>query len=241
MPRFFTSDISGETAWINGDDARHITKVLRMRQGESVTVCDLCGTDYDCEITGLSPETVTLKILARYPCVKEPAVKIRLYQALPKGDKLEFIVQKAVELGVLEIVPVITEYCISRWDEKTAGKKTGRLQKIALEAAKQCGRGIVPGVLPVMAFEKAVLRMKTDACAILFYERETKPLSGLLSGGGFGDISVMVGSEGGFSQEEAAFARAQGIETASLGARILRCETAPLVALSAILYAGGEL
>ena len=238
-PRFFSDNIDVDFVYITGDDAWHITKVLRMRMGEKITVCNLNGTDFECVLTDIAPGNVTAQILKSRPCVSEPAVKIRLYQALPKADKLEFIVQKAVELGAVEIVPVLTGRCVSRWDAKTATKKIERLQKISLEAAKQSGRGCIAKILPLLEFEAAIQSMKTANRAILFYERAKSPLHTLLQGD-FDSIAIMVGCEGGFSAEEAEYAKAHGVMAASLGTRILRCETAPIVALAAIGFACGE-
>lgn len=240
MPRFFTDPPAGDEVFLTGEDARHIARALRMREGEEITLCDGAGFDYHGEIAALSPDEVAVRIFRREPSQSEPAVRIRLYQALPKGDKLDFIVQKAVELGAAEIIPVLSERCVSRPDEKSMAKKLARLQKVALEAAKQSGRGIVPQILPLQSFKQALAGMKQAARPILLYERASEPMSAFLAGS-FDEVAVMVGSEGGFSPEEAALAGEQGIALASLGRRILRCETAPLCALTAILYSTGEL
>lgn len=249
MPRFFIpphnayrdgSPIAqGESLFLFGEDARHIAKSLRMQPGEKLTLCDGAGIDYDCELAAITPDHVETRLLQMHPSENEPTVRIRLYQALPKGDKLDLIVQKAVELGVFEIVPVLSDRCISRPDAKNMSKKSVRLQKIALEAAKQSGRGIVPQILPLQTYSQAISGMKSMETAILLYELATRPLSSQLAAKP-NDIAIMVGCEGGFSTEEAAFAQTEGIMCASLGKRILRCETAPLCALSAILFAYGE-
>lgn len=242
MPRFFveTEPVAGENVLLAGENGRHAARVLRLRVGEKLTLCDGAGGDYRCEVAEQYADAVVVRVLERVASDAEPGVRIRLYQALPKGDKLDFIVQKAVELGACEIVPVLSERCVSRPDAKSMGKKRERLQKIALEAAKQCGRGRVPEILPLVSFREAIAGMKQAGRAILLYEQATAPLSGLLAGE-WDDIAVMVGSEGGFSPGEAALAEAEGLALASLGKRILRCETAPLCALTAILYARGEL
>ena len=156
-----------------------------------------------------------------------------LYQALPKGDKLELIVQKAVELGVSAIVPVLTGRCVSRPDPKGMEKKRERLQRIAREAAGQSGRGIVPEVRPLLPWEKALAELAQSPCPVLFYEEARDPFGPLLEPRP-GEIALMVGSEGGFSPEEAEEARGRGVRLCTMGPRILRCETAPLYALSAI-------
>jgi 16S rRNA (uracil1498-N3)-methyltransferase len=242
MPRFFTSFIDGKTALIEGDDARHIAKSLRMRVGDGLTLCDTRGSDYSCRITAIGQERIMAEVLGRWPTAAEPRFELTLYQALPKADKLETIAQKAVELGAAALVPVSSAYCVARWSEKDGAKKRERLDRIMLEAAKQSGRGSVPQTGPPLRFEEAIPRMKEADLAILFYEGAKAPLRDILAGAGKGirTVAIMVGSEGGFSPEEAAFAKEQGVPLASLGARILRCETAPICAISAIGYALGE-
>lgn len=239
MPRFFTNDFFDDKARISGDDARHIAKSLRMREGGELELCDLNGFDYKASLVFVSPDSVIAKILEKTPCLTEPSTRLSLFQALPKSDKLEAIAQKAVELGVYEITPILTSRCVSRWDEKDSAKKIERLNKIMLEAAKQSRRGSIPRMNALCAFKDAVERMKPADCAILFYERATRPLSEILTRK-LESIAIMTGSEGGFSEEEAAFAEQNGVAAASLGARILRCETAPIAAISAINYAMGE-
>lgn len=239
MPRFFVEPFVGEYVQIAGEDARHIAKSLRMQPGEEIILCDGQGSDYTCVLDSVETSAVTARVMEKSPNRSEPRLKIRLYQALPKGDKLELITQKAVELGVWEIVPVLTERCISRPDEKAAEKKIAKLQRTALEAAKQSGRGIVPLVRPLQSFREAVGGMKSHGPAILLYERAETPLRHCIADMD-GSASLFVGSEGGFSPEEAGYAIENGVRPASLGRRILRCETAPLCALSAIFFASGE-
>ncbi|MCL2856338.1 MAG: 16S rRNA (uracil(1498)-N(3))-methyltransferase [Oscillospiraceae bacterium] len=242
MPRFFLStiDASVSTAYIEGDDAKHITKVLHAKLGQEFVLSDARGTDYLCAVRKLDTAIVTLDILSSQPCQGETEATIRLYQALPKGDKLEFIIQKAVELGVSEITPVLTSRCISRPSHKAMDKKLERLQRIAYEAAKQCGRGIIPRVMPLLEIDRALVQMAGSEMPILLYEESRQPLSKVLRPN-LGSVSIMVGSEGGFSQGEVDFATNQGVVCASLGRRILRCETAPIAALSVILCHLGEL
>lgn len=239
MPRFFTTDISEGRARVTGEDARHIAKSLRMRPGESITICDLGGFDYFCVISELSDSLVIANILEKFPNKSEPGNKISLYQALPKSDKLELIAQKAVELGISELTPVLTSRSVSRWNERDAEKKCVRLKRIMLEAAKQSGRGIIPEIRPLCGFEDAIAGMRRASLAILFYEKAKTPLRDILATG-CGSIALMTGSEGGFSEDEAIYAEQNGVLTATLGPRILRCETAALCALSAISFASGE-
>lgn len=242
MPRFFTGDVNEQSAVITGEDARHIALSLRMQPGERATVCDAHGNDYQCEIMNVTPEQVMLRVREVVPSAGEPRVRVTLYQAMPKADKLELIVQKAVELGAAKIVPVLTERCVSRPDEKSMRKKCERYSRIALEAAKQCGRGRVPEVGGLIGFDEALCRMKQTAqLGIFFYENANTYLSGVLADGVPDEVAILIGSEGGFTPDEAARARAAGLLELSLGSRILRCETAPLAALTAILYATGEM
>lgn len=246
MPRFFVTgdNISETEIRITGSDASHIMRSLRMKTGEAVTVCDMHCIEYECVIEDFESDCVVLKINSSCPGNTEPPYSLTLYQALPKSDKMEFIIQKAVETGAGRIVPFISERCISRPDKKSARSKSERWNKISLEAAKQCGRGIVPVVEEICSFDEALNEAKLADVPILFYEGDnTKPLRELL-GPICPDpdkekikISVIIGSEGGFSCNEVERAAKSGISVAGLGPRILRCETAPVVALGAISYA----
>ncbi|MBQ6801555.1 MAG: 16S rRNA (uracil(1498)-N(3))-methyltransferase [Oscillospiraceae bacterium] len=241
MPRFFVESVESEFVEITGEDARHIALSLRMKNGEHLVLCDGKGREADAVIREAFPESVVLDIIERKDSAAEPKTEVILYQALPKFDKLEYIVQKSVELGVSKIVPVLTSRCISRPDEKTMKKKLERLRKIADEAAKQSGRGKLPEVEEMLTFKNAVLKMAKAETPVFFFEHATFPLSEVMAKHSGGTIAIMVGSEGGFSDEEAAFATEHGLLSTSLGPRILRCETAPVAALSAIMYATGEM
>ena len=167
MPRFFVDSIEESPIEISGGDARHIALSLRMKQGDGLVRCDGDGGEAVCKIASLCPESVILDVEERRKSLAEPKTRVTLYQAIPKSDKLEYIVQKAVELGAYRIVPVLTSRCISRPDEKSAAKKLERLRKIAAEAAKQSGRGIVPqvgGVLNLILNPATILaaEAKTD-------------------------------------------------------------------------------
>jgi 16S rRNA (uracil1498-N3)-methyltransferase len=246
MPRFFMEEapescLFGENLTITGGDAAHIARVLRMKSGEKLTVCNCHGLDYNCEIIEARSEVVTLRILEKQSTMSEPDVNVTLYQGMTKGDKMDLIVQKSVELGVSRIVPVDTARSVSKPDEKSLAKKIERWNRIAAEAAGQSGRGILPEVLPAVGFETAIEMMANHNIALLLYEQNggtlrehfsvEKPLS----------VGIMVGPEGGFEASEADFARNHGIATAGMGPRILRTETAPICALSVIMYATGNL
>ncbi len=239
MPRFFVDNIVGDVIYITGEDARHIAKSLHMEPGRQLVVSDKQRTDYHCRIVGVTPEIVTLQIEHQEPCASESRVPVSLYQALPKGDKLEFAVQKAVELGAVEITPVLTSRCISRPGDKAMDKKLVRLQKIAYEAAKQSGRGIIPQVKPLLDYEDALREMAQYDFPVMFYEGSSTPLREVLKPHP-ASVAVLIGSEGGFSQAEASMAEAAGVLTAGLGRRILRCETAGVCALSVMMYHLGE-
>lgn len=241
MPRFFTQDITQTEGCITGEDAKHIAKVLRMKVGDGLTVCDTKGYDYACMIEEIGAGEVRLKVLSVAPSQTEPSVQVHLYQAMPKADKLETIVQKAVELGAASITPVMTRRCVSRPDAKSMDKKLVRYNRIALEAAKQCGRGMVPPVRPLLELPQALEQMKKTGCPILFYENATAPAKHILAKSGASEIAVLIGAEGGFDEDEVALAKEHGCHVLSLGKRILRCETAPLAALTVIMYETGNL
>ncbi len=240
MPRFFTETIDEHKGIITGDDAKHIAKVLRMKVGEKLVACDCQGKDYDCVISEVTDKQVELTVEKTYASETEPSVHVTLYQAMPKSDKMELIIQKAVELGVSAIVPVQTKRCVSRPDAKSMAKKLERYNRIAFEAAKQCGRGRIPQVLPMLDYNEALAEMKKDERAFLFYENSTSSFRKELEQA-VHSVSIMVGAEGGFEEEEVNKALEQGIASLSLGKRILRCETAPLAALSIIMYETGNM
>ena len=184
MPRFFTDalrfDTNTETgqAVLDGEDGRHIARSLRMHIGEAITVSDGAGFDYDGEIADISGDTVTVDLTKQYKNKSEPTLRVTLYPGMPKGDKLELVTQKATEMGAVNITPVLTDRSVSRPDGKSAAKKQERLQRIALEAAKQSGRGAVPEVGVMTSFKEAVRNAK--GTKILFYEGGGLPLSACL-------------------------------------------------------------
>ncbi len=235
MPRFFVESLGEDIVLLAGETGRHIAGSLRCRPGDPLELCDGRGTDADAVIREIAGDTVTAEIRERRPCRSELPCRVTLYQALPKGDKLELIVQKAVELGAAAIVPVLTSRCISRPDSKGMAKKRERLMKIAYEAAGQSGRGILPEVRPLIPFREALAEMAGSPCPILFYEKARRPLGEALAERPR-EIAVLIGAEGGFSPQEAAEAKEAGLWLCTMGPRILRCETAPLYALSAIGY-----
>lgn len=243
MAWFFSDVVSTPTHIITGEDALHISRSLRMSVGEELTVCDKNSIQHDCVICSVQSGAVEVEVLDSYPCKNEPSVHVTLCQALAKGDKMDFIIQKSVELGVTEIVPVLTARCVSRPDEKSMKKKLERWNKIALQAAMQSRRGIIPKVVPIMTLSQAAKRAGT-ATSIVCYELGGKPLGDLIKknkDGNFSDISLFIGSEGGFDQSEIEEIVNNNGSAATLGNRILRAETAPLAALSVIMYITGNL
>ena len=238
-PRFF-AHTNGDTAVIAGEDAKHIGTVLRMKAGDLAILCDGKGEDCLCRISAVNKELVEFDVLDRQRNEAEPSVFVTLYQCMPKGDKMDFIVQKAVELGVGKIVPVLSKRCVSRPDEKSFVKKIRRWQKIAEEAAKQCGRGKIPEIGEQKEFRDAVAEYSQAKTGILFYECGGVQLSEIVKAD-TDEIGIFVGSEGGFEVEEAELAQENGIAAATLGKRILRCETAPLAALAVLMNLTGNL
>lgn len=235
MPRFFTEHANAEEIILTGEDARHIGRSLRMRTGEELTVCAE-GIDYVCEIVRITETEVYLHPIKISPCAAEPTIQLTLYQAVPKQDKLAEIVQKATELGVYRIVPVLTARCVARPSKSDFEKKRQRLQKIAHAAAKQSGRGIIPEVASLLTWQEALSEMQREELSVMLYEEEGGIRCGEIPFDGREHIGLFIGSEGGISEEEASQAQASGLYRVWLGKRILRCETAPTAAISIIMY-----
>ena len=238
MPRFFVdSTPTDDTLRIEGDDSRHIARSLRMAVGDSLTVCDSQGTEYDCVLTKIRDEECECEIKNRHKSLSEPPCRISLFMAYPKSDKLETVIQKAVELGAYEIIPFESSRCIKRPSKDKEAAKLLRLNKIAEEAAKQSGRAIRPKVLPTLSFSEVMKKSMDFELSVFCYEGEgTVSLKKIFEQKYPKTISVVVGCEGGFSEEEASRAAALGFKMANLGPRILRCETAPDYVLSAISF-----
>ena len=238
MPRFFIDGTADGRAYIAGADALHIAKALRMRPGEALTLCDGKGTDFDGVLETVTDRQVTVRISASRPSQAEPTLAVTLYQGLPKGDKMDWIIQKAVELGVTAVVPVATRRSVARLEGK-ADKKQERWQRIAAEAAGQCGRGMLPSVERPLSWSQALSRLSGEP-ALVFYEGGGRPMRELVTPS-TRRLSVFVGPEGGFDPEEIDAIRRQGGGVATLGPRILRCETAPLAALTLLMHLSGNM
>lgn len=243
MPRFFVSpdDLTGTEVVLEGENAAH-AKVLRLSRGDSVTLCDGQGTDAQCTVTDFSAGQVFLHVDRIEPSRTEPKLRCSVYMGFPKADKFEHVIQKATELGAYEIIVFPCTRSISRPDAKSLAKKLDRWQKIAASAAEQSGRGRIPQVLALNSFEEAVKRASQAEFAALFYENErTRSLRAAVEERPFASAALMTGPEGGLTDQEVRAAQDAGMEVCSLGPRILRCETAPLCALSALMYAADEL
>ena len=240
MPRFFVESGDPEEIVITGEDARHIGRSLRMRVGEELTVCAQ-GMDYQCKIVRITDTDVYLHPETITPCAAEPTVNVTLYQAVPKQDKFAEIVQKAVELGAVRIVPVLTARCVARPTKADFEKKRDRLQKIALSAAKQSGRGIIPEVSGLLTWKEALTEMQQQDIAVMLYEEQGGVRFGEVPLAEKRNVGLFIGSEGGISEEEAAQAVDAGLHRVWLGKRILRCETAPTAAISVLMYLTGNL
>lgn len=248
MPRFFVPNhqICDGVVTITGDDAHHIARSLRMAVGERITVCDMQSSEYECELLHFEDDrVVTARVLQKKPLKNESPLVIILYQALPKGDKLDMIIQKAVECGASRIVPFESENCVVRVKQDAEERKTERRNRIAAEAAKQCGRGILPAVEATLSFN-AMLSQAAGADLVLFcYEGQSaRSLRELLAEyratvftpDRKQTVAIVIGSEGGFSPNEAEMAQKYGCRIANLGPRILRTETASCFVLSSLAY-----
>ena len=239
MDWFFAESV-GQTHVITGEDAVHITKSLRMSVGEVITLCDSSKKEHLCKIERISSEGVEVRVVSEQECMNEPTVEVTLFAALTKGDKMETVIQKAVELGVHAVVPVLTDRCISRPDSKAATKKQQRYQKIAAQAAMQSRRAIIPKVHEITELKQAADMLTDFDKEILFYEGGGEPLRNIITPSDK-KIAVFTGCEGGFEESEVELLTDHGAVTATLGKRILRAETAPLAVLAVIMFHTGNL
>ncbi len=242
MPRFFLDDSAfhpeDNTVTLTGDDAHHIARSLRMAVGDYIVVCSPTAGAFSCALTLIRDDHVEAKVVAPILKTTEPPVDIHLFLAYPKGDKLETVIQKAVELGVTRITPFDSEFCIKRPDKNKIDARLPRWNRIAEEAAKQCGRTALPTVEAPISFGEMLEEAGKAALPLFCYEADgAESLRHVLeTRGGVPSVSVIVGAEGGFSPKEAAACCKAGFAVVNLGPRILRCETAPLYALSALSY-----
>lgn len=258
MSRFFvpSENISETQIKITGTDVKHIKNVLRAKVGDKLTACDSRDGIYETEIEAILSDIIICKIIATTVCVQEPKVPVILMQGVPKGEKFELIIQKNVELGINEIWPVLTERTIVKFSsDNDKEKKVARLARISEEAAKQCGRGVIPKVAPISDFKAAVKKAceYENYLKLIPYENEQdvtlkKVLQENFANGADsvngaeapGGIIIFIGPEGGFAQKEVDLCRENGFTAVTLGKRILRTETAGLAATAAIRYELGD-
>jgi len=240
MTRFFVEKevLASPEIILDSENAAH-AKVLRLRAGEEVLLCDGQGREALCRV--VSSENMTLEVLEQRKSETEAAVRVSIYMAFPKADKLEHVIQKATELGATEIVAFPSARCVSKPDDKSLNKKLERWQKIAASAAEQSGRGVIPRVIVLGSFKAALSRAAQADTSILLYENErATTLKMALEAKPLTTVSLISGPEGGLEEREVEQAKNAGVQICTLGKRILRCETAPLCAVSAVMYAAGE-
>jgi len=245
MARFFMAggNFAGGTILITGADAEH-AKVLRLKIGDRIVICDGDKTDHHCTIRNIAPGQVEAEIFESVPCPAEPSVRCIVLAGLPKqGERSDYIVQKCTESGASEIVFFLSHRCVARPDKKGLEKKIQRWQRIAEEAAKQSGRGIIPTVSAVESFAEALdIAIKTDLPLFMYETGDRLELKDAIeSAGKISSAAILTGPEGGFEPFEAELAAKIGFRICAMGPRILRCETAPLAALTALMYATGNM
>ncbi|NMB33328.1 MAG: 16S rRNA (uracil(1498)-N(3))-methyltransferase [Clostridium sp.] len=245
MSRFFVDgeNIFADSIIIEGNDVNHIKKVLRLKRNDKITIADGKGTDYEVKITEIEKASITTSILNTKRNAAEPPIDITLFQGVPKSEKMDFVIQKSVELGVGSIIPLTTERTIVKLtEEKEVQKKLRRWNRISMEAAKQSGRGVIPVVKQPTDFKSALNTLKNSSLSVIPYEgeRENGLRKIIPSGFSAGEIFIFIGSEGGFTKQEIESAVNYGVHPVTLGPRILRTETAGIVALSILMYEIGD-
>ncbi len=245
MAKFFVNpeNILDDVVIIKGSDVNHIKNVLRLNVGKKILISDRQGQEYECIIKEIDVDLITAQILNRMLSYTEPAVETVLFQSLVKGEKMEFVIQKSVEIGVTRIIPLVTQRCIVKLEsEKKLNHKIERWQKIAESAAKQSKRGIVPEVCMPMSLKEALSYTKEqlDIGCIPYENEEAHHIKTFLQSIQVQSMGVFIGPEGGFTEEEVTLASAYGVKSITLGRRILRSETAGLVTLANIMYEIGD-
>ena len=241
MTRFFIdpSSFSQDIIRLDAENEKH-ARVLRLKEGEQVLICDGLGHECLCDAV-TSADHLEYRVVERRNSVSEARIRARVYMAMPKADKLEHVIQKATELGAEEIVTFPSARCVARPDAKSLKNKLERWQKIASAAAEQSGRGLIPTVRVLDSFTAAVKEAASADLPLFFYENEhAVTLHDALEGRSYRTVSIFTGPEGGLEAGEAELAASAGMSVCTLGSRILRCETAPLCALSAVMFASGE-
>lgn len=246
MHRFFVppESISDGKATLSGDQAHQIARVLRQAPGDSIVLLDNSGQEYDVVLTTVSPQLVEANVIQQSPGLGEPDTKITLYQAMLKGDRFDFVLQKCTELGVSTFVPIITERTVVRPDHHRTNSRKERWRRIVTEAAEQSLRARIPEALTPVSLEDA-LRSQPSLALMPWEEERSSGLKDTISkirneGRGFSEVSIIIGPEGGFTAEEVDLAQHHGVQTVSLGQRILRAETAAIASVAAVCFELGE-
>jgi 16S rRNA (uracil1498-N3)-methyltransferase len=245
MARFFVpkKNLGDTQGLIDGQELVHLRKVLRLAPGDRVTIFDDNGWEHEAVIRSLNAEQGKVEIVRSYEAARESPLQVTLGIALTKGEKMDFIVEKATELGVKTIIPFSSSYSVPQLDEKKIMKRTERWQKIALSATKQCGRTRVPEISPLWEYRKLVHEAPPQTLKLIFWEKE-KHQSLYEIHDKHGDVSallIVVGPEGGFTLEEAQLAQRHGFETVEIGRRILRADTAAVAAITLVQFLWGDL
>ncbi len=237
--RYFLTTINGNTATVGGPEAAHLVKVMRIKEGDSVILTDKSGWDYTAVAKDIGKDEISFDVVSKEKNPAEPEKKLTVYMALPKSDKLEFITQKMCELGAVRLVPFVSEYCVAQKSKKD-DSKVSRLQKISDEACKQSGRSVPMVVENTHTFKEILSQLPEYDKVLLFYEHGSEKLR-RINFSEYGNVAIIIGSEGGFSQREADLMMEKGAVNIVLGARILRCETAAVTAASLVMFSMGEL
>lgn len=240
MHRFFvkSENIYEDKILITGDDVSHISKVLRLKEGDSIVLCDGESIDYNVKIEQIDKQSVKTVIVDKYISKSEPTIEVTLFQSIPKGTKMEIIIQKCVEMGIFKIVPVLTSRTVVKLEcQKDQAKKVERWNKISNEAAKQSGRGRIPEITMPIEFSEAIKKATLLDFSIIPYELERqKTIKKAISGNKSKSIGIFIGPEGGFEEAEIKEALESRVVPVTLGHRILRTETAGMVVLGCIMY-----
>ena len=245
MSKFFVpkENIFDDKIFITGGDVAHILKVLRMKKNDKLCLCDGKGIDYEASIFEVSNDKIVCEILSQKKSDTEANIEVTLFQGIPKASKMDYIIQKTTELGIVRIVPCEMTRCVSKLDKKDAVKKCERWQKISEEAAKQSGRGVIPEVHAPVTFDEAINLMKqSDLCFAPFECEEQTTLKSILTQkSDVKTVSYIIGPEGGFDMDEVEKLKNNGVKTVTLGKRILRTETAGEAVLSMVMYELGDI
>jgi 16S rRNA (uracil1498-N3)-methyltransferase len=243
MARFFIpkEQIHGNRGVVRDEELRHLRRVLRLATGDSITIFDDVGREHEAVIRSIGAESAEVEIVCSRDAPRESPLDLTLALALTKGDKMDFVVEKATELGLRRMVPFVSSYSVAKLDPVKGDKRLARWQRIALSAAKQCGRTRIPEILPICEFSELVSRSWSDTLKLLFWEKEAVRSLRQVQRGDAQSVLMVVGPEGGFSADEGQEAAAHGFETLSLGRRILRVETAAVTAVSLAQFLWGDL